>query len=83
VTPYQDAPETKPTPAALWERAGYLRAAYDADADVDTAYAAAAAAYDAVEAACAAAAAAAAPAYADAYEAGKARWAREHPKVAA
>ncbi len=53
------ARETKPIPAALWERAGYLRAAYSAAAAAD-AYV---------------------DAYADvdAYDAGMARWAREHP----
>ncbi len=82
------ARETKPTPAALWERAGYLRAAYSA---ADAAYASAADAaanaaadadyaYDAADAAYAAADADADhAAYVDAYEAGKARWAREHP----
>ncbi len=52
----------KPTPADLWERAGYLRAAYSA-ADAASASAAADADY---------------AAYVYAYEAGKARWAREH-----
>ena len=38
------APEKTPTPAKLWERAGYLRAAYSAASAAD-AYAAAADAY--------------------------------------
>ncbi len=70
----------KPTPADLWERAGYLRAAYSA-ADAAYASAAADAAYAAADAAYADASATA-DAYAvdvDAFDAGMARWAREHP----
>jgi hypothetical protein len=56
--------------AVLWEKAGYLGAAYAAAADA--AYAAYAAAADASNAAADAAVNAA-------YAAGKARWARDHP----
>jgi len=80
------APEKTPTPAELWERAGYLRAAYAAASAADAyaayvdasaaAYAASAAAYAAAGAAYAAAGASV---DADAYDAGMARWAREHP----
>ncbi len=67
----------KPTPADLWERAGYLRAAAYAAADAANAYDAADA--DAYAAYVVASAAAAYAAYVYAHEAGMARWAREHP----
>jgi len=59
------AREKKPTRAKLWERAGYLRAASAAAADASASAAAYAAAGASVDA--------------DAYDAGMARWAREHP----
>jgi hypothetical protein len=66
------SPETKPTAEELWERAGYLRAAFDAALDAaedsDTAF----------DAALAADAAAAAAANA-AYDRGRERWSAEHP----
>ena len=62
------APEKTPTPAELWERAGYLRAAaVDAYDAYIAAYASASPAYAADAVAV------------DSYEAGVARWAREHP----
>ncbi len=70
----------EPTPADLWERAGYLRAAANADADAadaNAADAAASAAYAYVPTSAAADADDAVDV--DAFDAGMARWAREHP----
>ena len=62
-----DVGASPPTARALWERAGYLRAAA---VDAYDAYVAAYAAVDAAHAADAV--------YVDAYDEGVARWAREH-----
>ncbi len=70
----------EPLPAELWERAGYLRAAanaVDVPASANAADAAAYAAYAYVPTSAAADADDAVDV--DAFDAGMARWAREHP----